>query len=278
MKEKQTKTNTLQKNAGKAGVKRSSGVAEKGVSKKEPLTKEKAEKVIEKVQTKKKTAPSLEATIYSQKGTKAGSIALPEAVFGLKWNNALVHQVVTGMLSNKRAGTAHTKDRGEVSGGGKKPWKQKGTGRARHGSSRSPIWVGGGTTHGPRSEKDYSKKINKKMAAKALFTILSRKYADGSVLFVDALSIGAPKTKDAAAIMTGLSSVEGFAKIASKKPTAVLIAVPQKSDALVKSFANLPGATLIETRELSALSVFNANHLLVVDPAATVATLEAKMK
>jgi large subunit ribosomal protein L4 len=243
-----------------------------------PLTKEKAEKVVKKEQAKKQSAPSLEATIYSQKGTKAGTIALPEQLFGVKWNNDLVHQVITGMLSNKRAGTAHTKDRGEVSGGGKKPWKQKGTGRARHGSSRSPIWVGGGTTHGPRSEKDYSKKINKKMAVKALYTVLSRKYADGKVLFVDALSLSAPKTKEAATILSALSSVEGYKGIASKKHTAVLVAVPVTTPDLKKSFANLPGATLVSLPELSALSVFNANHLVFVDPATAVTTLSAKMK
>lgn len=221
---------------------------------------------------------SLEATVYSQKGTKAGTITLPESVFGLPWNNDLVHQVVTGQLSNKRAGTAHTKDRGEVSGGGKKPWKQKGTGRARHGSSRSPIWVGGGTTHGPRSEKDYSKKINRKMAAKALFTLLSRKYKDGNVLFVDAVSIAAPKTKDAMTVMSALASVPGFEKVSSKKRTAALIAVPEKTDALVKSFANLPGATLITASELSALAAFNANHIVLVGGETVVASLSKKIK
>lgn len=225
-----------------------------------------------------KKVVSLDAPVYSQKGTQAGTIALPQGVFGVKWNNDLVHQVVTGMLSNKRAGTAHTKDRGEVSGGGKKPWKQKGTGRARHGSSRSPIWVGGGTTHGPRSEKDYSKKINKKMAVKALYTILSRKYADGKVLFVDGLSIDAPKTKEAATVVTALSSIEGFKGVASKKRTAVTIAVPELTPALKKSFANLPGVTLVTPSELSALSVFNAAHVVVVDPKSAVALLSAKMK
>lgn len=243
-----------------------------------PLTKEKAEKAVKKVQEKKKTLPSLEAVVYSQKGTKAGTVTLPQNLFGLPWNNALVHQVITSMLSNKRAGTAHTKDRSEVSGGGKKPWKQKGTGRARHGSSRSPIWVGGGVTHGPRSEKDYSKKINKKMAAKALLTMLSRKYADGKVLFVDTLSVAVPKTKDAALIFSSLASVSGFEKLTSKKPTAVLVAVPEVSPSLSKSVANLPGVTLCTIKELSALSTFNANHIVIVDPAAAVEVLNAKMK
>ncbi|KKR74732.1 MAG: 50S ribosomal protein L4 [Candidatus Nomurabacteria bacterium GW2011_GWA1_40_8] len=97
--------------------------------------------------------------IYDKNGVEAGSIELPAKVFAAKWRSDLVHQVVEGMRSNKRAGTADTKDRGEVRGGGRKPWKQKGTGRARHGSSRSPIWVGGGVTHGPLAEKNYKRKI-----------------------------------------------------------------------------------------------------------------------
>lgn len=228
---------------------------------------------------KKEVAPKdLTASIYTQTGSSAGTITLPETMFGAKWNDALVHQVITGMLSNARTGNAHTKDRGEVSGGGKKPWKQKGTGRARHGSSRSPLWVGGGVTHGPRNEKDYSKKINRKMAAKALFTLLSRKYKDGKVLFVDALSISAPKTKDAAAVLSTLSKVDGFSNVASKKSTAALIAVPEKTEALTKSFSNLPGATLVSTKELSALVTFNANHIIVVDPKQSIEILSKKVK
>ena len=124
----------------------------------------------------------METKIYNQKGKEAGKITLPEEVFGLPWNADLVHQVVTSMLGNARTPVAHTKIRGEVRGGGKKPWKQKGTGRARHGSTRSPIWVGGGVTHGPRNDKIYARKINRKMKAKALYTILSKKAKDGEIL------------------------------------------------------------------------------------------------
>jgi large subunit ribosomal protein L4 len=114
-----------------------------------------------------------------------GKTKLPEGLFGLPWNADLVHQVVVSMQSSARRGTAHAKTRGEVSGTGKKPWQQKGTGRARHGSRRSPIWVGGGVAHGPRKDKNYDRKVNRKMKDKALLTILSSKYKNGEVLFVD---------------------------------------------------------------------------------------------
>src|SRR3954468_2503145 len=129
----------------------------------------------------------MKSDIYNIQGKKAGTIELPESVFGVAWNDSLMHQVVTSMNSNSRTNVAHTKTRGEVRGGGKKPWKQKGTGRARHGSTRSPIWVGGGVAHGPRNDQNFSRKINKKVRAKALLTVLSRKYKDGEILFVDSL-------------------------------------------------------------------------------------------
>jgi large subunit ribosomal protein L4 len=220
----------------------------------------------------------METLSYNQTGTAAGKITLPKSVFGVKWNADLVHQVVLAMQANKRSGTAHTKDRSEVSGGGKKPWKQKGTGRARHGSSRSPIWVGGGVTFGPRAEKDYSQKINKKMRTKALFTVLSRKLSDGKVLFVDALSLDAMKTKSAATIVSSLSKIDGFARLTSKKHTTALIVLPKADKVVEKSFANLPGITIGLTKDLNALDAMSFNHIIVVEPKEAVATLEAKLK
>src|SRR3990167_5432061 len=166
-----------------------------------------------------KIQSKISAKIYSQKGTEAGIIELPAKVFGAKWRSDLVHQVVESMRSNKRSGTADTKGRGEVRGGGKKPWKQKGTGRARHGSSRSPIWVGGGVTHGPLAEKNYKRKISKSMRAQALFSVLSKKMKDGEIIFVDSLTISPIKTKSAITVMNNLTKVLGFdASVKAKKP------------------------------------------------------------
>lgn len=232
-----------------------------------------------KATEKKVKAPvSLDATIYSQKGTKAGTIALPESVFGVKWNSDLVHQVVVSMMSNARAGTAHTKDRGEVSGGGKKPWAQKGTGRARHGSSRSPIWVGGGTTHGPRSEKDYSKKINKKMRAKALYAVLSRTLAEGRLLLVDTISLSEIKTKSAVEVLNKLAGIEGFEKMTSKKTTAVVIALAERNELVEKSFANMPTVTVVLAKDLNAVSAMHARTLVMVHPEVIMPMLSAKIK
>src|SRR5688500_6401675 len=110
----------------------------------------------------------MDATVYNLEGKKAGNVSLPESVFGTRWNADLVKQVADSLLSSKRKPVAHTKNRGEVRGGGKKPWQQKGTGRARHGSSRSPIWVGGGITHGPRKDKNYERTVTKSMRVAAL--------------------------------------------------------------------------------------------------------------
>src|SRR3989344_962931 len=150
------------------------------------MEKEKVKKNTKKVKTK--TPVPLETTIYNIKGKEAGKILLPERVFGLKWNSDLVHQVVTSMESSARTNVAHTKNRGDVSGGGKKPWKQKGTGRARHGSIRSPLLIGGGVTHGPTAERSYEKKINKKMKLTALLSLISKKFKDGKIFIMDGIS------------------------------------------------------------------------------------------
>ncbi len=208
----------------------------------------------------------MEAKIYNQKGTEAGSITLPEKVFAAKWRADLVHQVVEGMRSNKRAGTADTKDRGEVRGGGKKPWKQKGTGRARHGSTRSPIWVGGGVTHGPLSAKNYKRKISKKMRAQALFSVLSKKLKDGEILFVDSLTPTAIKTKDAQGVAKNLAKVSGWKEFSNSKKPRVLTALYERNESTEKSFRNLPQLEIAFVKNLNPLDVLNHKYLLIEQP------------
>lgn len=227
---------------------------------------------------KTQTAVSLEAPVFTQGGKKSGSVKLPESVFGLPWNADLVHQVVVGMQANARLSSAHTKDRGEVRGGGKKPWRQKGTGRARHGSIRSPIWRKGGVTHGPRNEKDYSVAIPRKMRMKALATLVAKKYADGKTLFVDALNLPAIKTTDARKALTSLGSIEGFNEIATRRKNAALIAVPEKSEILVKSFRNMGHVRVVSVKDMNALDVATYRYLVLVAPEESVKIIEAKLK
>lgn len=203
----------------------------------------------------------MKVKVYNQEGKEAGTMELPEAVFGLKWNGDLVHQVVVGQLANRRAGTAHAKTRGEVRGGGRKPWRQKGTGRARHGSIRSPIWIGGGVSHGPRSDKNYSKKINKKMAKKALFTVLSAKVRDNEFIVVDELGFAEGKTKHAANLIKNFSSQEAFQKM--KKGNGVLVALPVSRQAVKRAFRNLPYAETDEARNLHAAEVLKYRYVMV---------------
>jgi len=208
----------------------------------------------------------METVVYNQKGKEAGKIQLSEKIFGLNWNADLVHQVVVSMASVARTNVAHTKNRGEVSGGGKKPWQQKGTGRARHGSTRSPIWVGGGVTHGPRSDKSYDKKINKKMKAKALYTILSAKFKKGQVLFVDDLSLKAIKTKDAQSVLSSLSGVSGFKDLLSKKKNSAYIAIPAKDKNTEKSFSNFNNLLVDEIRNMNPLDLMKYKYVVISNP------------
>lgn len=208
----------------------------------------------------------METTVYNQKGQETGKFTLPESVFGLGWNADLVHQVTVAMTSTMRDSIANTKTRGEVSGGGKKPWQQKGTGRARHGSTRSPIWVGGGVAHGPRSEKNYDRKVNKKAKVKALYVILSRKFRDGEILLVDSLSFGAPKAKDAKVALLSLAKIKGFEKLGTKPKNAAIIAIDKKYPELTKSFKNFGNVAVEELRNINPVSVLNHKYIVIANP------------
>ena len=219
----------------------------------------------------------MKATVYNTKGKEAGEIDLPEALFGAKKNDALVRQVVLAMQANARTPVAHTKGRGEVRGGGKKPWKQKGTGRARHGSIRSPLWRGGGTTFGPVKDKDYSQKINKKMKIKALAVVLSQKMKDGRVLFVDSLEFSAPKAKTAKAMLNGLAGVKGFEMISERRNNSALVLLAKKDTAAMKSFRNMGNVMVDEARNTNPVDVMTYRYLVFVEPEVGIKTLASRM-
>lgn len=219
----------------------------------------------------------MEAIIYNTKGKEAGKVALNEKVWGLTWNADLVQQVVESMRANARTGTAQVKDRSAVRGGGKKPWRQKGTGRARHGSSRSPIWRHGGITHGPLTEKLYDKKINKKVRAKALHIVLSEKFRKGEVMFVEDIAMKEPKTREAKTVLTSLAGVKGFEKLITKKKNAAYIAQMDKNEATAKSFANFGSVNFDDLKNVNPLDLLNNKFVVIVGPEAGVKFIEGKL-
>ena len=219
----------------------------------------------------------MKTDIYDAKGKKAGTIDLPEAVFNTPWNGDLVHQVVTSMRSNTRLSTAQTKDRSEVSGTGKKPWRQKGTGNARHGSRRSPIWRTGGIAHGPTNQKDYSKKVNKKMKIKALYALLSQKMRDGQILFVSPVEMKEIKTKTAHESLLNLAKLEGFETINTPKRNNIMITIPEGDETVEKSFRNLSHVTIQNVHNLNPLDVAAYRYLIISAPEVSVDFLASKM-
>ena len=196
--------------------------------------------------------------IYNQKGQESGKITLPKEIFDVKMNADLVHQVMVSYQANKRQGTAHTKQRGDVRGGGRKPWRQKGTGRARHGSIRSPIWKGGGVTFGPRKEKEYKQKIPKKMKRKALFMILSAKAKNNVLLVLDEIKIKEPKTKVMAQIIENLKQ-----KIKNFQKGSILVALPKMDKNIILASRNIPKTQTIQAKDLNVLDLLNYKYLIM---------------
>lgn len=188
--------------------------------------------------------------VTSAKGSKAGSLELDESLFGIEPNVPVMHQVVTAQLAARRAGTHSTKTRAEVRGGGAKPWRQKGTGRARQGSTRSPHWVGGGVAHGPKP-RDYSQKTPKKMVKLALRSALSDRASDNKVVVVDSWGIDSPSTKLAKAVLEA-NKVDGKA----------LVVIDRAADAVWKSFRNLTDVHVISVDQLNTYDVLVADYLV----------------
>jgi len=196
--------------------------------------------------------------LYNQQGKEVDKLELPAEIFGLKINSDLIAQTLSTQLANVRQSLAHTKDRSDVRGGGKKPWRQKGTGRSRHGSIRSPLWSGGGVTFGPRSEKNFSKKINKKMKRQALLMVLSGKFNDEEIIFLDELKLKEPKTNGAAQVVEKLEK-------ASKKELnrGVLIILPKKDDNILRATKNLKKVSVIGAASLNVIDLLEKRYLLI---------------
>lgn len=200
---------------------------------------------------------------YNQKGEKSGTFDLPENIFGVSWNSNAIWQTLAAFATNRRRHRSHAKDRSEVRGGGKKPWQQKGLGKARHGSIRSPIWTGGGVSHGPNKEENFSRKINKKTKTKIFSALLSQKLRENEILFLDKIETKSGKTKEAKDILNDLKKIGGFEKLGSKGGKAILVAAGEKDKTIKRAFANLPYLETKESRNLNIADLANFKYLVV---------------
>jgi large subunit ribosomal protein L4 len=208
----------------------------------------------------------LKAKVYNMNGEVVGEEKLDPALFEVSAKEGLIHQAVVAQMANRRQVLAHTKNRGEVRGGGIKPWRQKGTGRARVGSIRSPLWVGGGVVFGPRNERNFKQKINKKMKRKALLMCLSDRAKDERIILLDKLELENFKTKKFLEILNKLPNKE--------KKTLLVLADNDKK--IIKSAANLPKVKTIESVNLNVIDVLNNEYLML--PVATMRAVEENLK
>lgn len=195
----------------------------------------------------------MKTAVFSQEGKEIDEISLPKEIFEVPMNSDLVYQIAVSQNSNRRQKTAKTKDRSEVRGGGRKPWRQKGTGRARHGSNRSPIWIGGGVTFGPNLERNFKKIAPKKMRRKALFMVLSEKAKNNLVMVLDDLKIEKPKTKPMAKL---------FDKLFLKNGSG-LIALPTNDEKMIKSIRNISKIGVMQAKDLNVLDLLNYKYVIM---------------
>ncbi|OGZ67940.1 MAG: 50S ribosomal protein L4 [Candidatus Staskawiczbacteria bacterium RIFCSPHIGHO2_02_FULL_42_22] len=195
----------------------------------------------------------MKVDVYNQKGEVIGNSVLPAEIFDVKMNADLVHQVLISQTANKRQVGAHTQTRGEVRGGGRKPWRQKGTGRARHGSTRSPIWKGGGVSGGPRNDKNYAKALPVKMRRKALYMVLSEKVKNNLLVVVDSLQIPEAKTKEMAATIKNLPI----------KTNSRLVVSPNADKKTFLVARNIAKTGVSEARNLNVVDLLNYKYVLV---------------
>ena len=190
--------------------------------------------------------------LYNTAGEQQGEIELSDAIFAANVSEAAMHQAVLAYLANQRLGTAKTKDRTEVRGGGRKPWRQKGTGRARHGSIRSPIWRGGGITFGPDGRRNYKQALPKKIRRLALKSALTSKVNTGSLIVLDQFAMDAPKTKEMVQVLSNL-----------KTGRKVLIITDTPQENVIKSARNIPGVKTTSSNQLNVYDILNTDNLVI---------------
>ncbi len=194
----------------------------------------------------------MKAVVYTQEGKEAGDITLPKEVFEVSMNADLVHQVFISYTANKRQVSAHTKNRSEVRGGGRKPWRQKGTGRARHGSTRSPIWVGGGVSGGPRNEKVYERTIPAKMRKKALTMVLSEKAKNNLLVVLDGMQMEKAKTKAMATMINKLPAAKASRLVLQSSEKNIFLAA-----------RNIARTGVVETRNMTVADLLNYKYVIL---------------
>ncbi len=204
----------------------------------------------------------MKASLYNQEGEEIKKVDLPSEIFDIELNSDLVHQVVVAQMSNSRKVIAHTKDRSEKRGGGRKPWRQKGTGRARHGSIRSPIWRGGGVTFGPTKDRNFSKKINKKMKQGALLMTLSSKIKEDEFVLLDKIELTEGKTKLMNEMINNLGN-----KLKKNLNKSTLIVLSKTDLKISHAVRNIPKIKTIRADSLNVLDILNHQYLILLQDA-----------
>ncbi|MDD5289885.1 MAG: 50S ribosomal protein L4 [Patescibacteria group bacterium] len=232
--------------------------------------------------------------VYNLQAEKVKETELNPAMFGVAVKESVVHQVMVAQMANARVAIAHTKTKGEVRGGGRKPWKQKGTGRARHGSIRSPLWKGGGVTFGPRSNRNFSQKVNKKMKTKALFMCLSDKVNNGLMFLVDKLSLAEGKTKEFVGVVKNFKNILILKEIKKSKKTetgnqksetsdqkletgnkfdikryklSILVVLPKSDKNTFRAGRNLAGVKITTADSLNVVDLLKYKNIIISEEA-----------
>jgi len=217
---------------------------------------------------------SMKLNVYNQKGEKVRQMDVSERIFGVKPNSVVINEAVTAQMANERQVLANTLDRSEVRGGGKKPWRQKGTGRARAGSSRSPIWIGGGVTFGPTKDRNFKKKVNKQARRAALFMVLSDRLADERLLVLENPTLEKMKTKAMDEVISNLEEkiIKVVSTDAGKKGKktrserrSLLLISSERDEKVIRSTRNLKGVSILNAENINIVDLLAAKTVVLTE-------------